>query len=314
MNLNYVWANKKHDELSKQGVIFFHSKIEFLENHPCKLYKIDEKFGNIYDHTHDYFQIWYVLKGEFLHSVNRKKYKMVQGNLFVIPPFAVHRVEIVPGKQMQIIGCEFLPHFINDRFGQFPFSKDFFDFAYLEHFLVDENEIIPKVALTGSNDLEVKKLLEEMYEEYTTQKPYFELLLKGNLLKLLSLIIREYTKESMPGMDVKLHKYRHVIAKAVEYIHNHYQEEIRLEQICKLAMLSKTYFCYLFKYFTGKTFNEYLIDLRVRKSTELLLLSDLSITDVCFWVGFNDPTYFSRIFKKHTGVSPSYYKKNAMKE
>lgn len=313
MNMGFVWGKRECDEFSKRGVIFFHSQIEFLENNPCKMYKIDETFGDICDHTHDYVQIWYVNKGEFWHSINEKRYKMVPGNLFVIPPFAVHRVELVPDKEIEIIGCEFLPHFINDRFNQFPFNKDFFDFSYLEHFLVDEDEIIPKVALTGSRDLEVQHLLEEMLLEYTERKPHFELLLKGNLLKLLAIIIREYTKGSFKGMEETLDKYRHVIADAIEYIHNHYHEELRLEQICKLAMMSRTYFCCLFKRLTGKTFNEYLIDLRVRKSAELLLRSDLSITEVCFGVGFNDRTYFSRIFKKYKGVSPSYYKKHALK-
>ncbi|WP_423220749.1 helix-turn-helix transcriptional regulator [Bacillus paralicheniformis] len=51
----------------------------------------------------------------------------------------------------------------------------------------------------------------------------------------------------------------------------------------------------MFKRFTGKTFNDYLIDLRVRKAVDCLLESDMSITEICFGVGFNDLAYFSRI-------------------
>ncbi|WP_019423065.1 AraC family transcriptional regulator [Paenibacillus sp. OSY-SE] len=294
-------------------VIVFHSEQELEAHLPCKMYKLDQSTGSIWDHTHDYIQIWYVLKGEFKHTINHRTYNMVKGNLFVIPPFAVHRVEMIPGQDMEVIGCEFLPHFINERFEKADWSKDCFDFSYLEQFLIDEEQITPKVVLTGEADMEVSRLLEEMLAEYRQSKRYFELVLKANLLKLLSVIIREYTKlaDKPSEEDDRVEKYRDLMTSVTEYIHVHFAEELRLERLCRQFSLSKTYFCYLFKRFTGKTFNDYLIDLRVRKAAEWLVETDMSVTEICFGVGFNDLAYFSRMFKRHTGVSPSQYKKKA---
>jgi len=295
-----------------ENIQIFESKVELPGKLQCKLYKIDEAYGTYkWDHTHDYFQIWYVNKGEFLHNIDKRKYKMVKGNLFVIPPYAVHRIDLISGKGMEIIGCEFLPTFINDRFEHAPFSKDFFDFAYLERFLVEEDEeITPKIALSGRTDTEVRRLLDDMYTEYQQQDSYFELVLKGELLKLLAIIMREYNTD-VQAFNGKLEKYRPAITATEAYIHEHYMEEINLELLCRQAMMSKTYFYILFKHFIGKTLNEYITELRVQKSTELLLNSDLSVTDVCFGVGFNNLTYFSRVFKKMTGIPPSHYKKYA---
>lgn len=299
--------------LASNNITFFHSELEMSAGIPCKLYKINENYQGIQEeHAHDYIQIWYVTKGQFKHCINNQQYMMVAGNLFVIPPYAVHRVEWNFG-EVEIIGCEFLPDFINDRYGQMPLDKDFFDYAYLEQFLTTEDKVTPKITLTGTIDQKVSHILTEMLEEYSERRSYYELILKGNLLKLLSLIIREFRKDTVKDMGDKLDKYRPLVNVAVDYIHNNYNEEIRLDHMCKITMLSKTYFCDLFKYFTGKTLTDYLLDLRIKKSTELLLQPGLTITEVCFKVGFNDLTYFSRIFKKHTGLSPSYYKKYAMK-
>ncbi|NOJ73763.1 helix-turn-helix transcriptional regulator [Paenibacillus alvei] len=295
-------------------VILFRSEQEMRAHLPCKMYKINQTLGSIWDHTHDYIQIWYVVKGEFKHSIHHRTYNMVKGNLFVIPPYAVHRVDMIPGQEMEVIGCEFLPHFINERFEQSEWSQECFDFSYLEKFLIDEKQVTPKIALTGDSDMEVARLLTEMLEEYGHSNRFFELMLKANLLKLLSVIIREYSKlaDRPSEEDEWVEKYRGLMNAVMEYIHGHFAEELRLERLCRQFNISKTYFCHLFKRFTGKTFNDYLINLRVNKAAEWLIETNMSVTEICFGSGFNDLAYFSRIFKRYTGMAPSQFKKKAL--
>jgi len=276
------------------GVRFFSAKFELLENVPCKLYKIDEKFECIeLDHAHDYVQIWYVNKGTFKHIIHGREYTLMMGSLFVVPPYTVHRFKFVPGEKLEIYGCEFRLDSIEDPFGKKELNE------------------IPKLALAGASVHRFQSLFQEMVDEYEEGTAYYEYVLKGNLLKLLSFIIRENNNYRVAPQEDKTDKYRSHIDKAVEYIQEHYGEEIRLDHICKYSKISKTYFCNLFKYFTGKTFNDYLTEVRISKSTEFLLKPELSVTDVCYGVGFNDLTYFSKTFKKYTGVSPSNFKKNA---
>lgn len=70
-----------------------------------------------------------------------------------------------------------------------------------------------------------------------------------------------------------------------------------------------TYFSTLFKKETGQNFMDYLTELRISKAKELLCGEELSVQDVAEQVGYRDLKYFSRLFKKLTGVSPSDYKK-----
>ena len=74
-------------------------------------------------------------------------------------------------------------------------------------------------------------------------------------------------------------------------------------------MMSPTYFSYVFKQITGRTFTEYLNYLRIMKAKELLTNSNKTVSGISYEVGFNDPAYFDRVFKKEVGMSPGKYRK-----
>lgn len=99
------------------------------------------------------------------------------------------------------------------------------------------------------------------------------------------------------------------ITEAKRYIQQHYREALRLEDVSSAVGFNATYFSTLFKKETGQNFMDYLTELRISKSKELLCGDKLSVQDVAEMVGYRDLKYFSRLFKKTTGVSPSDYKK-----
>ncbi len=99
------------------------------------------------------------------------------------------------------------------------------------------------------------------------------------------------------------------ITEAKHYIQQHYQEALRLEDVSTAVGFNATYFSTLFKKETGQNFMDYLTELRISKAKELLCGEELSVQDVAEQVGYRDLKYFSRLFKKLTGVSPSDYKK-----
>lgn len=99
------------------------------------------------------------------------------------------------------------------------------------------------------------------------------------------------------------------ITEAKRYIRQHYQQALRLEDVSSAVGFNATYFSALFKKETGQNFMDYLTELRIAKAKELLCDDALSVQDVAELVGYRDLKYFSRLFKKTTGVSPSSYKK-----
>ncbi|RTE06673.1 response regulator [Paenibacillus whitsoniae] len=101
-----------------------------------------------------------------------------------------------------------------------------------------------------------------------------------------------------------------VIAEIKDYVAAHYSESISLAELSARFFLNPYYLSQLFKQKTGDTYLNYLAQIRVNKSKELLEKTDLKVYEICEKVGYTDTQYFSRLFEKMTGVKPSEYRKN----
>ena len=101
----------------------------------------------------------------------------------------------------------------------------------------------------------------------------------------------------------------HIIRRAKEYIELHYTNpELSLNEVAMQANLSHSHFSMVFSQETSQTFKEYLTELRINKAKELLRMTTLRSADIAYQVGYNDPHYFSSVFKKNTGLSPMEFR------
>lgn len=98
------------------------------------------------------------------------------------------------------------------------------------------------------------------------------------------------------------------IEAAVTYINENYKNNISLDDVSRVINISPYYFSKLFKEEVGEGFVEYLTRIRVEKAKDLLINTDMPMKEICLEIGYPDPNYFSRIFKKSFGVTPTEYK------
>jgi two-component system response regulator YesN len=110
--------------------------------------------------------------------------------------------------------------------------------------------------------------------------------------------------------DVSLRSRRSDIEQAIRYIKEKYNQPLRLQDIAAKVNLSENYFSYLFSKNTGQTFVHYLQQLRVQKAKELMRESSLPWFEIGERVGFDNPKYFSKIFKRITRLTPAQYQRN----
>lgn len=272
----------------------------YLHNH--------SNITGITEHTHDYMQIWYIFTGSCIHLINGKGHSLSKGDLFILPPFVTHTINLNEFDNLQIIGCEFETSFVNENIFSPESANSLFDFAYLEPFLVSSDSVRPRLHLSGKIQLQVEELFQQMLTEFTKEEKYFEINIKADLLKLLAIIAREYENKELVADHALFERYRDAVTAAISYIDANYTDRIYIKDVCKIAMMSQTYFSYIFKHITGKTFTEYINTLRITKATKLLKTTNSSITDICLKVGFNDATYFNKVFKKEIGLTPSQYR------
>ena len=124
------------------------------------------------------------------------------------------------------------------------------------------------------------------------------------LQELMHQVLRELT-------DVLRHEgseHNPLISKAKQYIKNRYNTNISLEQICEEVNVSKSYFSYLYKKETGLSIWDYLTEYRIEKAKELLLETNLKNYEIAIEIGYENPSYFTKMFKKLTGVGPQEYR------
>ncbi len=99
------------------------------------------------------------------------------------------------------------------------------------------------------------------------------------------------------------------IDRVCTYLNQNYRENMRLEDAAALASMSITAFCRFFKRSTGKTFIDFVSELRVGHACRLLIESDLTIAEICYDVGFNNVSNFNRRFLERQHICPKEYRK-----
>ncbi len=291
--------------------LFFEKDEMFTQSKLCKLYKVtDAQPSGTEMHYHDYMQMWYVVKGSCKHVVEGTSHLLEKDEIFIIPPKVEHMT--TPLANTEIICCEFsYEDFFND--GQEDLYDDIYasiiDFSSIWCFLSEESDIHSHFKLQVEISEIIKSKMSYMLNIYTKAELYFEQIIRTEIISLLILLSREYKKSPLSENITALHeRYKPMVEKAIVYVNENFAKPLKLEEVCKISMVSKTYFCYIFKMITQRTFIEYLIDLRVQKAVELLKDLDNSITWIGFEVGFNDSTHFSRTFKKVKGISPRAFR------
>ena len=107
--------------------------------------------------------------------------------------------------------------------------------------------------------------------------------------------------------QVNAHGIGVIVDKANEIIKTRFGQEITLDGISKELCISPQYFSRLYKEQMGKNFIDQLTDVRIENAKKLMKQGELSIKEISHLSGYSDPNYFSRLFKKREGVSPSTF-------
>ncbi|GIO44867.1 response regulator [Paenibacillus apis] len=133
-----------------------------------------------------------------------------------------------------------------------------------------------------------------------------------DIIDLLSRIFGEGISASkLSEPKEQIHR---LIEKTREYIASHYHKDLSIEEAAEFAGLSISHFCLLFKQETGYTFLEYLTECRIGKAKYILKNSQVKVYQIAPLVGYQDPRYFTQVFKKMTGMTPSEYRESSSRD
>ena len=176
----------------------------------------------------------------------------------------------------------------------------------LEKYRIYLMEVITSmVKLIQSYNIEVNKVFGDEFNFYTYLEGFNSILEIKEWFIEKSILLNEIIKKE------RVNSSRLLVEKAKEYIRNNYNdEELSVEKLCFNLHVSPTYFSTIFKKETDMSFVSYLTDIRLEEAVKLLNTTDDKTYIIATKVGYQEANYFSYVFKKKYGISPSRYRKN----
>lgn len=252
-------------------------------------------------HTHVFFQIYYIKKGSLTHFVQDSSSVLSAGDMFIIPPGVVHRIEDNEG--ISFYSLSFMPEVFDEMSHIASFAANF-----LGH-ISTQRHIRPKITVPVEEVLRIEMLIEQIYDEFQKNSLACGEIIKMYTALLLSLFARIYFDSSnelpFPHGEDK----NHLMLYCIDYIKLNYFKNISLEDMLRLCALSKSEFCKRFREMTGQSFLCYLNHCRIRKACERIKKGD-KITSAYSFCGYDDYSSFYRNFVKIMGMSPAQYRHN----
>ena len=230
------------------------------------------------------FQFIYLIKGKGFYNFRNAIDEIGEGNLIVYQPGQPQYYEYFFAHSTEL----YWMHFSGSQV-----------FEWLEKSNLSDRYVYNVGIVRDCIDL-FKRIIYELQ----IKKPLFEYIAGANLLELMFTFSRKL-KTFDPGHDRIMDE---TIKKITTYMYENYRRKITIGELANLCNLSLFRFIHKFKDSTGMTPVEYLTRIRINEAKYLLSNSPYNIAEISSIVGYNDPLYFSRVFKKIIGVSPKNYK------
>lgn len=263
--------------------------------------RIDDPADTLSPHIHEYYQAFYVISGTMVHHVGEGTAELSAGDVFILPPNLPHYIDAECGK-VDFYALSFMPSFFH---GIQESNKLVADFLHYLSTAAPET-IHQKLTLSNEDIIFAEALFKRIQTEFRSGKTGKDAMIKACVTVLLSLFARIYFEEQADSLHPAVN--RQAVLYCIEYIKNHYDENISLSEISRRSAMSKTCFCKLFRAITGTSFKHFVNVCRINKAAELLKEGE-KISAVSALCGYDDFSTFYRNFVKIMDTSPAQYQK-----
>jgi len=244
-------------------------------------------------HFHNEFELIQILDGKLKVKTDHSDFSGQTGDIIFIGSRVPHQTGTFPDCPTKILLIQFDPKQIQDN--------------YLLKLMGQNNQEFQVFQKNQPLYEEISSILHQLSREYANKELGYKLYLRAWLYTLLGFLTRNriILGENWEQKQQLIQK----ISPLIEYVEQHYSQDISLETAGNLLNLHPAYFCKIFKQATGKTFTNYLNLVRVSKAEDLLIFTDKSVTEIACETGFSNIQYFNRIFKSVHGRTPSDFRK-----
>ncbi len=256
-------------------------------------YCVDYKKGYISTepHWHDCSEIIYNIKGKATVFFVNKRYELKENEMIFVPPGRVHCFECDHTNERITLGIKNNMLAINPGTEK-DFTLPFLDNKTEAYCIMELNE-------------KTHKCFENLVAYQEEASPIRTLLSHGEILKIFAYV---YSIWSDKGVVLAPNQINRNIALIRKTIEENLQEPPTAEEMAKMLSISYSYMHKLLRKHLNMSYNELINYTRVEVAKRLLLATDTNVTDICLHCGFCTSSYFAKIFKRYTGVTPKKFR------
>lgn len=254
-------------------------------------------------HGHkDFAELVIVLDGTAEHQVGNERYPIGKGDVFVINQDTVHGYHTAVN--FKICNIMFHPDLMFKQNSDMRQTAGFQAlFVVAPHYL-QNNHFYSRLSLTLDAYAVVRQMTDEMLLEYEQKDAGWQSLLEALFIRLCVLLSRSYClSENEAHSDILK------LAAAIAYIEKHYTDNISVSELAALSGYSERQLTRLFQSTFAVAPNQYITKLRIQKAKQLLNNPAVSIGEAAWNCGYEDQNYFSRVFRRETGTTPTAYRR-----
>ena len=246
----------------------------------------------------DHYNIGYLISGSRITITPNTTYTQHPGYVGTLAPFVYHRT--VPASKEELYESILIKFTLT--FAK-PFTDAFGIQALERIYEHPTNRFEPEI------QSKIYHLLLDMLDEYEKDSPYRDFVLQCMLFQILILIL----ENRLPDNDSPFYStpLTPPIIEALYYMEKHYPDKLTLDTVAGISGFSPAHFSKVFQSQLGKSYSEYLSDIRLRHVQELLLTTKKTITEIALETGYTYPGNLTEQFKKKIGMTPMAYRKQA---
>lgn len=261
------------------------------------------RYSPIYSHTHDYFEMFYVMSGQCRQTINGEAMTHREGDLCFIAPYTPHTLEVFDDSI--IINIYIRISTFDDIFFNLLRSKNILSLFFMNSLYASRH--MDYLIFRTRGDEEIYTEILSMMMEQMADDEYTNRIIYNLLSVFFTKLVRKYGKNadhSMEHKDADSH-----LQDIITYIYDHYQS-VTLNELAEHFHFTTAYCSRLIKNHTGRNFKDLLKDIRLRKAQNMLLTTNAKISDISSHLGYENKESFNRLFKQHYGMSPGAYREN----
>jgi len=293
---------------SEMDVIFMAPQISLSINEiqphlrVINLYQCTSGFDTGFRRLYDYYFL-YVHSGKGVITIGDNAYVTLPGDLFFCPPGIKNRIfaDIEEPFLLSGISFDFTHNHQNNKL-MIPIQEDAFNPIYIPETICfkDFDGLPEKISL--KNNIHIHQQILDMIHQFQAQKRHWQSYTNALFLTFLIAIIQQIT--SNPSDSSNYQRANSII----NYISNNFMEDLSNHKLADLFHYNCDYISKIVYAYTGLPLKQYFISLRIREALNLLINSNLKISEIALKAGYNNIHHFSRTFKMKTGVSPNYFR------